>query len=517
MVNLRQCATREHDGVSLRYVTTNEREKAVMPVTQQVELPYSTPEAQGVSSTAIEAFLQAAEREILHLHSFMLLRHGHVVAEGYWQPHDAQTPHMLFSLSKSFTSTAIGLLVADGKLTVNDRVVSFFPDEAPAKAENCLDAMRVRHLLSMSTGHDTDPTRAVFSASNWARAFFAQPVMHEPGTHFVYNTAATYMLSAIIQKITGMRMLHFLQPRLFEPLGIDNPTWDTSPQGIDVGGSGLSITPRDIARFGQLYLQKGTWQGSQLIPEAWVEEATRYHVPNGPSENIDWAQGYGYQFWRCRHNAYRGDGAFGQFCVVMPDQDSVFVTTSGVSGMQRILDLVYEHLLPAMGTAPLPDDPSTSRALTESLGHLRLPPVDGKRSSTVAAQVDGKSFAIEDNEDTIHALKVNFHPEGAILTFINKDGEQCISCGYGAWAMGTAAIERTAMGRGIHTTIPVRKVAASGAWTGEQTYTARLWWYETPFSRTITLRFDGDHVVAEQHMNLAMGPTERPTLRGTAT
>src|SRR4051794_1553355 len=193
------------------------------------QLPYATPESQGVASSAILAFVEAAEREIDALHSFMLLRHGHVLAEGWWAPYEAERPHMLFSLSKSFTSSAIGLAVAEGRLSVDDRVLSFFPDDAPAEPGENLAAMRVHDLLSMSTGHavDTTPFMRQDPGSNWAKAFLARPVEHTPGTHFVYNSGATYMLSAIIQQLTGMTLLEYLRPRLLTPLGIEQATWET--------------------------------------------------------------------------------------------------------------------------------------------------------------------------------------------------------------------------------------------------------------------------------------------------
>ncbi len=280
---------------------------------QSPSLPRSTPESQGIASQAILQFIDKADREADSLHSFMLVRHGHVVAEGWWTPYDAKSKHELYSLSKSFTSTAVGLAVAEGKLSVEDRVVSFFPDDVPSDASENLKAMRVRDLLTMSTGH-TSEARLGPNAI-WTKAFLAQPVVHTPGEHFMYNTPATYMLSAIVQKQTGQTVLDYLKPRLFEPLGIEEPTWGNSPQGVSLGGYGLNVRTEDIAKFGQLYLQKGMWNGKQLIPAEWIEAATSRQVSNGQDAKSDWAQGYGYQFWRCRGGHYRGDGAFGQYCV----------------------------------------------------------------------------------------------------------------------------------------------------------------------------------------------------------
>jgi CubicO group peptidase (beta-lactamase class C family) len=228
-----------------------------METIQQFEK--SLPEAQGISSIALKTFVDEAEQTLHDLHSFVLLRHGYLIAEGWWKPYEADDPHILFSLSKSFTSTAVGLAIAEGKLRLDDLVISFFPDETPAEVNENLSAMKVRHLLSMSTGHSVAPTAVLYKPSEktWIQTFLSQPVDYIPGTFFCYNTAATYVLSTIIQKVSGQTLLEYLKPRLFRPLGIEKPIWEVSPQGINTGGFGLSIRTRDIARFGQLFLQKG--------------------------------------------------------------------------------------------------------------------------------------------------------------------------------------------------------------------------------------------------------------------
>ena len=216
--------------------------------------------------SAILAFVQAADTTVDAMNSFMLVRHGRVVAEGWWGPYDAQTPHVLYSLSKSFTSTAVGLAIAEGKLSLDDEVLKFFPADAPAQPSANLRAMRVRDLLRMSTGHQTEATFITAADSTlrdatWIKRILAHPVPFKPGTHFLYNSPATYMLSAIVQKVTGQTVLDYLRPRIFEPLGIENPTWVASPQGISAGAYGLNVRTEDIARLGQLYLQKGCGRG----------------------------------------------------------------------------------------------------------------------------------------------------------------------------------------------------------------------------------------------------------------
>ena len=488
-------------------------------MTHHSPFPRSTPEAQGIPSAAIGAFIEAAERDIDALHSVILLRHGRVVAETWWEPYRPADRHMLFSLSKSFTSSAIGMLVAEGRLSIDDPVLGFFPDDAPPDPSEGLRAMRVRHLLSMSTGHAVDTTVPMTTdpRRTWVRGVLAQPVEYAPGTHFLYNSGATYLLSAIVQRLTGGRMIDYLRPRLFAPLGIAELRWDTSPQGIDTGGWGLWLTTADIAAFGQLYLQRGLWQGRRLLPEGWVAEATARQIANDPAPNIDWAQGYGYQFWRCRHHAYRGDGAFGQFCVVMPDQDAVLAVTAGLREMQPVLDLVWAHLLPAMGAAALPDDPSGAATLAATLGGRQLPTPAGAALSPTAARVSGRRFALDENPQRLAAIGFDFAADGAVLAIENAQGEQRIACGHGRWSRGEAHFgpydnsDRPAAPRQPG----AWKVAASGAWADETTYVAKLWWHETPFARTFTCRFAGERLTVEMVPNAGFGPLDPIRLAGT--
>ncbi len=336
---------------------------------QVTVLPRSTPEAQGVSSEAIRAFIETADQKVNSMHSFMLVRHGHVVAEAWWQPESAEKPHILWSLSKSFTSTAVGLAVAEGKLSVDDHVLKFFPDDAPENPSGNLKAMRVRDLLTMSCGHQDEVK--LDPQTPWVKAFLAHPVPHKPGTHFRYNTPGTFMLSAIVQKVTGKTVLEYLTPSLFEPLGVANPRWDTNPQGISIGGYGLFLQTEDIAKFGLLYLQRGEWDGQQILPAEWVDQATSKQVSNGSDPNRDWDQGYGFQFWRCRHGAYRGDGKDGQFCIVLPEQDAVIAITANTRDMQGELNIVWDKLLSGFGDKPMKENPDEKAKLKAVIVKLK--------------------------------------------------------------------------------------------------------------------------------------------------
>ncbi|TFD34159.1 serine hydrolase domain-containing protein [Cryobacterium cryoconiti] len=461
-------------------------------------LPRSTPEAEGISSAAIVDFIAAAEEQLESLHSLMVVRHGRVVAEGWWSPYAAQHPHSLFSVSKSFTSTAVGLAIGEGRLTLDSLIVDLLPDELPAQIDPHLAALTVRHLLTMTTGHATDTVSLADDApgDNWARAILAQPLEFAPGTRFVYNTGASYLLSAVLQRLTGERLFDYLTPRLFAPLGIVGATWETCPRGIDAGGWGLSLTTEQLATFGQLLLRRGRWNGTQLVPAAWIDEATAVQVDTSGSEHdLDGRQGYGYQYWRNRPTGYRADGAFGQFCLVLPETDAVIVLTAALPTAQRALDLVWEHLLPAFTDQPLPELAEMTEltelesGLAGTLASLTLPTVDGEPSSPTAARVAGIRFGFDDAEVT----EVTFEP--GLLTIIRGGVSTALAFGHGQWVASGDVM-----------------VLASGAWVSPATLVVRAHDVGTPFSRTFTLEFGDDALTLDIEQNVAFGDLPRTHL-----
>jgi CubicO group peptidase (beta-lactamase class C family) len=322
-------------------------------------LPRSTPQAQQVARRGISGFLEAAKKNKMDIHSLMIVRHGNVITEQWFGDNAPDKLHALYSVSKTFTATAIGFAVSENKLQVTDKVISFFPDKLPAVVSDNLKELNIKHLLTMSVGHDVKLVdQACRTENDWMKVFLSAPIEKKPGTEMMYNSIATYMLSAIIQKVTGEKLIDYLTPRLFLPLGITGVTWEESQQGVNLGGWGLSVKTEDMAKLGQLFLQKGKWNDRQLLPEAWIEEATTSHIASLPSgttrENLkikpadsDWLQGYGYQMWRCRHNAVRADGAYGQYIIILPGKDAVIAVTANISDMQAEINLVWEHLLPA--------------------------------------------------------------------------------------------------------------------------------------------------------------------------
>lgn len=474
-----------------------------------VALPRSTPEEQGVSSSALVEFVNALDQQIDGMHSIMIVRHGRVIAEGWWEPYGPEHNHVLYSLSKSFTSTAVGFAVAEGKLSIDDEVIKFFPEETPANPSNNLKAMRVRDLLTMSTGHQDEPP--ISPGEMCAKSFLAHPVPHLPGTHFKYNTAATFMLSAIVQKVTGQTVLDYLRPRLFQPLGIERPVWETNFQGISLGGYGLRVRTEDIAKFGQLYLQNGQWHGKQLLPEAWIRMATSKQVSNGSNQESDWNQGYGFQFWRCRHNAYRGDGAFGQYCLVMPDQDSVIAITSGTGNMQAVLNVIWDKFLPACGQKKLRPDRTSQGELRKRLANLRVPPIRGAKTSALAAEVLNCRYVFPANDQKLGSVSVNSTDNGQSITLVMEfDGKEVrLPAGYEQYLRGRAPLSM-----GLLSEFPNEPTAGTFAWTAADTMEIKVCAYETPYHLVFRLKFEGDKLTLDREANVSFGSRKQPTLQG---
>jgi CubicO group peptidase (beta-lactamase class C family) len=482
-------------------------------MSRSTSLPRALPESQGVSSKAILSFLDGIEADVKDLHSFMMLRHGAVVAEGWWRPYGADRPHMLFSLSKSFTSTAVGFAVAEGRLRVDDPVLSFFPGEAPRKPGPNLQAMKVRHLLSMSTGHDKDTMEAMFGSPGRSieKRFLALPVEHEPGTHFLYNTGASYMLSAIVQRVAGQRLTDYLTPRLFKPLGIEGARWDSFINGVDFGGFGLNLRTEDIARFGQLYLAKGLWNGKRILPESWIAEATSKQISNGDMTESDWSHGYGYQFWRCRpRGVYRGDGAFGQYCIVMPEQDAVIAITSGLGDMQPVLTRIWERILPGIHDQPMAAD-KDAETLTEKTRTLHIDPPQGSSASTIAGAVTGRTFTLQKNDLKLSSVRFSFSPDSCTLRMKQGRTANVFSLGYGRWEESRVTLPAE------HGGWPEASiVAGSGVWEAPDTFVATIRRLSTPFVYTMSFRFSGSDVSLDWTVNVSFGPTTVPTIRGKA-
>jgi CubicO group peptidase (beta-lactamase class C family) len=483
----------------LSYSCTNDKTKT------GTDLPRSTPEAEGVNSEGIIAFLKAAEKKEKHeFHSFMFLRHGKVIAEGWWSPYAPDLKHTLYSTSKSFTSTAVGFAVSDSLIKVSDKVISFFPDDLLDTISPYLADMEIRDLLSMSAGLDPDPTRLIIANNdNWVKAFLATPVINDPGTKFLYNSMATYMLSAIVRKVTGEPVIEYLAPRLFEPLGIKGIDWERCPMGINTGGWGLRLKTEDMAKFGQLYLQKGKWNGVQILSEEWIDEATSFKIDQAPGvpepikDSSDWMQGYCYQFWRCRNNAFRADGAYGQYIVVMPDQDAVVAITCESQDLQDELNLVWEYLLPSIEDNKLPKNEESNETLILMLDTLAVKVPDKGISSPLQPEISGKKYKLDDNDRRLQAVTFNFNDDKCSVTMDYIDNSWSIDFGSTNWVTGTTTRPGPNLllsARNHLAGIPPVQTAGTYRWRNENTLELTLRYIESPHTETIACMFDQDKI-----------------------
>lgn len=470
------------------------------------DLPRSTPEAEGISSEAILEFLDAAGSSKHEFHSMMLLRHGKVIAEGWWAPYRPDLKHTMYSVSKSFTATAIGLAVGEGKLSVNDKVAPFFSAELPKDVSANLAELRIRDLLSMSVGQEPDPTGMIRSDSNWARVFLGTPILHQPGSKFLYNSLATYMLSAIVQKVTGEKLLDYLTPRLFTPLGISGMDWEVDPSGVNTGGWGMRIKTEDMARFGQMFLQKGQWNGKQVVPAAWVEEASSLKIIQHPEmsqakrDSSDWEQGYCYQMWRCRNNAYRGDGAFGQFIIVMPDQDAVVVFTAETSNMQEEFNLFWKYIFPGFQPNALSANKKATAKLKQKLATLALPITAKSAASPLEKSIGGKTWALSPNEQFIQSMAFTWK-DGICEATVKINAEtHVLSFGSGKWQFGETkkrGPSLTGRAKAHFEGLPEPKIAGAYRWKDDNTLELTLRYIESPHTETFTCRFDQNMLTTE--------------------
>jgi CubicO group peptidase (beta-lactamase class C family) len=411
------------------------------------------------------ALLDAVEAAGMDMHSLMVVRHGHVVAEGWWAPYKADDIQEIYSLSKSFASTAIGIAEGERLLSLDDPVVSFFPGKVPVDASPYVAGMNVRHLLTMASGHAKDTKPALLKGGpDIVRSFLSVPPDQQPGSLFCYNQGCTYALSAIITKLTGQRLLDYLRPRLLEPLGVRQAHWLQTGEGIDQGFSGLHVVTESIAKLGQLHLQDGRWEGNQLVPESYVAQAHSKQVDNSQcSEDPDWQQGYGFQFWVCRNGAYRGDGAYGQFCLVIPDAGAVIACTAQVSDMQAGLNLFWEHLLPALSDHA-PVDPLAEERLADRLHHLSAAVIDARARQPRHAVTFARAGERAPYTEHLSAVQVEPAYDGTRLTVVVDGVGYPFDIRPGRWTEGELP--------GLHSPLP--KVAVTGGWTAVDEFRADI-------------------------------------------
>ena len=447
--------------------------------------PRSTPSSQGVDAAGVEAFLDAMEiHPEVELHSLMLLRNGHVVTEGWWAPYAPDRVHLLYSLSKSYTSTAAGFAVAEGLLDLDRTVLSYFPELDADITDPRSRSMLVRHIAAMASGHHDECIERVWDSDpgDLIRGFLRIPPDEEPGTWFAYNQPCTYTLAAIVQRESGQSLVDYLRPRLFDPLGIGPVGWQQHPPGQALGFTGLHATTDAIAKLGQLYLQRGWWGDRQLLPAEWVAQATSIQIDTPLKENPDWQQGYGFQFWLARHG-YRGDGAYGQYCVVLPEQHVVVAITSATLDMQVVLDGLWTHLLPALSDdhRASPDRTAADLHLARRMRQLALAPATGKPDpGQDADRWDGARFTPRDGrceqQPTLVEVELDRTDGGWRITLVEDAGPVTGTLSEAGWSVGDEPGNEG----------DSAPIALSGGWQDGDQLAVDVVFLETPHRLTVT-------------------------------
>lgn len=380
----------------------------------------------------------------------MLVRHGAVIAEGWWQPYSADQPHLLYSLSKSFTSTALGIAVAEGLVDLDAPVLAYFPELDGEVTDPGCRSILVRHVAAMASGHreDTLERAKAIDPDNLLRGLLLIPPEAPPGSVFAYNQPCTFAVGAIVQRVSGQSLTEYLRPRLFDPLGIGEVAWQRDAAGREIGWSGLFAPTEAVAKLGLLYLQQGLWEGRPLLARDWVQAATRRHVDTPADRDPDWRLGYGFQFWISR-SGYRGDGAYGQFCLVLPEFDAVLALTAQTEELQEVLDLVWKHLLPALRSGDLlGTSTSTSRPvvnadaeLADRLRTLRLPPAAGRPLPTATAEQRFRAEPGNDQPGLTEVFLEHRTDQGWLVVLSESDSRIEGTLGIGRWATtGVVAI-----------------------------------------------------------------------------
>jgi CubicO group peptidase (beta-lactamase class C family) len=501
-------------------------------MTTSSQLIRSTPEHEGVDSRSIGAFLDTVEQRGLELHSFMLCKGSRVVAEGWKSPYRASRRHMLHSLTKSVASMGVGIAIEQGYFDLDTRVISFFPNDLPARVSPNLEMMTVRHLLTMTTGHATGISGGEWRTirTSWVREFFKEPVVEPPGSRFIYSSASSYMLSAIVQKMTGRTLRDYLDELVFRHLDIDNFEWDASPEGITSGGNGLSLTTEAIAKIGILHLQRGDWRGRQVLPKAWVEAATSPHLKDiwmgafdgrrmqaGGEESAraggERHRGYGYQWWMGPDDAYYAYGIFGQYCVVLPRDHAVIAFTAAIPAPEsRLLELVWSDLAPALAARqPRPDGPNAA-SLTKRIANLALAPPP-YRTWSLQREISGGTYLFEPNADDAISCSLTFTEEACLFVLIDARGSHEIKVGLGFWIED----QTTMTGNKLHHEYqpPHLEVAASGTWLSADVFQMTWIYTETAFRDSVRCTFAGNHISFDRCVNVNTSGTVRPTIHGS--
>lgn len=479
---------------------------------RNLHLLSESPDLLGIHPEKILNFIEYLERQKIELSSLMILRHGKIGVEGYWSPYKKEQIRSIYSLTKAFTAAAMGFLIQEGRLSLSDTVVSFFPQYIPDNPSPNLLGITVKHLLTMTSGHDKEPN---FRAKgDWVAEFFKMPVPYPPGTHFFYNNLGTHLLSEILYKITGLQLSEYLATRLFAPLGITEYDCYRNHLGHEYGAGGLLLKTEDLAKFSLLFLQDGVFNGRQILPPGWANEMTRTHVAQSYA-NFDpegrfphWSSGYGYQTWMCKEEGlYRFEGIYGQMAIVIPQKDAVIITTGATYRINRLLEGIYSILLPAFEDQPIVECGEALGKLTEKLEKLKLAwSKGGSPTSAQQALIRQKQILfppndysflperrfhnlplwenISENYTGIERCSLDFTENGCYFNYFEGTTPNRLH-------LGSGCIRKRGELKLFHNRY---EVVSTGSWVEENTFAIDIRFLQYSHHRRIYFSFFSDHV-----------------------
>lgn len=459
----------------------------------------STPDEQGMDSGILADMLNSVKESGKSVNSISIIRNGYLVNETYFYPYKKGLKHFLNSGTKSVTSALVGMTVGEGRIkSVDDKVLNYFPGMDIANNDQRKQDLSIRNLLTMTTGLDWDfttntSTNQMMQSPNWTQFVLDQPMKEEPGKTFLYCNGASHLLSAIVQKTTGKSLAELAKEK-FRLLGIKDMYWASSPENVTSGYAGLYLQPNDAAKLGYLYLNKGNWNGKQLIPEKWVEESTKMQV------KADWNPifpGYGYMWWINRFGGYAALGYGGDYIFVVPELDLVVVFTGGIYNTNELFypgELMEKYIVPAVKSdAPLESNQKTSESLSKVSDMVQnAPPPDAVSPlPEIAKRISGKTF-IMDSSNTF-----TFWFKGGNECTIRQDSNVTFKVGLDN-VFRTADVRNTSGGMADH-----NHKAFKGRWLDEKTFQVTAQDLEDGFETTYTVVFkdDGIEMKAKSNVN----------------
>ena len=477
---------------------------ATKPTDTTIEIEYDkgelenmmTPEKYGISSNDIAAILEGYRKAGLSMHGMVVMRHGEVVAEAYAEPFDADTLHRMYSVSKSFVSLAIGALEADGLISINDTIDRFFPDYVNENTDPRIAKTKIVDLLRMASPFRKGSTYKGKTDMNWVETFFVAPVGKEPGTEYLYDTSATYILDVIVERVTGKPFLEYLKDKALREIGFSEDAWCVkAPEGYSWGGSGVMCTPRDLAAVANLVMNKGVYNGKQLLPADYLEQATKKQIETAAVEGDSeyYGMGYGYQIWINPYGfSFMGMGNQHAFCI--PELDLVFVCTADNQGNSSAVETIYrlmvDHLIKKISDEPLPEDPAAYAKLQAEIDGMSIPYQKGLATSARADAVNGKTFVCTGSSD-ISSFRLDFNGDVGVLTYVTSRGEKQLTFGIGK---NVACIldEPQYSGELInHPNGKGYRSYCSGAWTNATTFALKVQVVDD-YLGNMTMTFDLD-------------------------